>query len=247
HMTVAANIEFGLTARREKREIRAKKIAHMLDVMQISDKAAFYPHELSGGQKQRVALARACVLEPNLLLLDEPFSNLDTSLKDAMREFVLNLQRDLGIATILVTHDKEEAFMLSQRVAVMLDGQLQQYDTPQNIYAKPQSIEVSDFIGEANYIDGEINNGIFSCFAGNFDANNKPNSKATLMLRHDQLELTHNKGIPCKIIEKKFKGRTTTYKVITQTQHQFTLNASENFALDCDAFLNIQTGAGWVI
>ncbi|MCL2852700.1 MAG: ABC transporter ATP-binding protein [Defluviitaleaceae bacterium] len=216
HMTVTANIEFGLVARKENRALRAKKTAHMLDIMQISDKASCYPHELSGGQKQRVALARACVLEPSLLLLDEPFSNLDTNLKDAMREFVSDLQRDLGITTVLVTHDKEEAFMLSQRVAVILDGCLRQFDTPRQIYARPRSIQVADFIGEANYISGTVLSGTFSCFLGNFDASGRPDGSARLMLRYDHLIADPDGGVPCQILEKKFRGRTTTYRVVTK-------------------------------
>ncbi|MCL2616204.1 MAG: ABC transporter ATP-binding protein [Defluviitaleaceae bacterium] len=250
HMTVAANIEFGLVARKEDRQSRAKKVEHMLGVMQIKDKAAFYPHQLSGGQKQRVALARACVLEPRVLLLDEPFSNLDTNLKDVMREFVLKLQRDLGITTILVTHDKEEAFMLSQRVAVMLDGCLHQFDTPRQIYASPLSAQVADFIGDANYINGTVRNGELLCFFGNFSATNIPDGNANLMLRHDQLLLDHHKGVPCRVLEKKFRGRITTYKVITQAElcTELTLNSTDDsIQLGSQLFVKVSPGYGWVL
>jgi iron(III) transport system ATP-binding protein len=212
-MTVTANVEFGLMARKVGRAERAKKVAHMLKVMQIDEKAHSYPHELSGGQKQRVALARACVIEPSVLLLDEPFSNLDTSLRDVMREFVSNLQRDLGITTILVTHDKEEAFMLSQRVAVVLDGHVRQFDTPWEIYSHPRTIQVADFIGEANYIGGAVRDGSLSCFFGDFDAGEVPDGEARLMLRYDQLLIDKNSGTACQIIEKRYRGGVTTYRI----------------------------------
>ncbi|MCL2699423.1 MAG: ABC transporter ATP-binding protein [Defluviitaleaceae bacterium] len=251
HMTVTANIEFGLSARKESRALRAEKVTHMLNVMQISDKASCYPHELSGGQKQRVALARACVLEPKLLLLDEPFSNLDTGLKDVMREFVLKLQRELGITTILVTHDKEEAFMLSQRVAVLLDGRLQQFDTPQQIYSRPASKRTADFIGEANYISGTVIAGIFSCFLGNFNASGIPDGDASLMLRYDHIRFDRNDGIPCRILEKKFRGRITTYRVVTlhEPVTELTLNSPDDgIPLDnCPIFIKAVAGTGWVL
>jgi iron(III) transport system ATP-binding protein len=224
HMTVSQNIEFGLVARKEPRSVRAEKVLNMLEVMQISEKATSYPHELSGGQKQRVALARACVLEPNVLLLDEPFSNLDTSLKDVMREFVSSLHRKLGITTILVTHDKEEAFMLSQRVAVIIDGELRQFDTPKQIYYRPNSMQVSDFIGEANYIRGIVRDGVFSCFFGCFEAREHPDGEAYLMLRYDQIVFDRTGSVPYQILEKKFRGRTTTYSIVTKCDPITVLN-----------------------
>ncbi|MCL2168986.1 MAG: ABC transporter ATP-binding protein [Defluviitaleaceae bacterium] len=232
HMTVEANIEFGLVARKEKRTERMKKVAKMLEIMQIADKAKSLPHQLSGGQKQRVALARACVLQPNILLLDEPFSNLDTALKDSMRGFVQEMQRKLGITTILVTHDKEEAFMLSSRVAVLLDGHIQQFDTPKQIYASPKTKKIADFIGEANYIDGTVKNGIFTCIFGNFPTEK---SEGQLMLRYSQLSLNQDDGVPCKIIEKSFKGHTTTYTVELYSHGQIQLKVnSPNNTLSID-------------
>ena len=250
HMTVRQNIEFGLVAHKISRAERDRKIAHMLDVMQIGEKTASYPRELSGGQKQRVALARACVLEPGVLLLDEPFSNLDTSLRDVMREFVSRLQRELGITTVLVTHDKEEAFMLSQRVAVILDGSLQQYDAPLQIYSKPLTTKVADFIGEANYIAGDVRDGRFSCLFGGFEAGGVTGGEARLMLRYDQLILSNNKGTPCKVLEKTYKGHTTTYLIATEgaPATELRLNSSDSsFEPGQSAFVRLVYGAGWVL
>jgi len=194
HMTVTQNIAFGLVAQKKEKSEREQKISHMLDVMQISEKANSYPHELSGGQKQRVALARACVLEPNVLLLDEPFSNLDTGLRDVMREFVQELQRKLGITTVLVTHDKEEAFMLSQKVAVIFDGSVQQYDTPIEIYTRPKTKQVSDFIGEANYIDGAFDGKYFCCPFGKFETSSAQNGKIEVTdIQNSELSVIQNR------------------------------------------------------
>jgi len=256
HLTVKQNIDFGLAIKKMNRAERDKKIVTMLDVMQIGDKSGFYPRELSGGQKQRVALARACVLEPRVLLLDEPFSNLDPSLRDDMREFVSNLQRELGITTILVTHDKEEAFMLSGRVALIIDGCLQQYDTPENIYKKPLTMLVSDFIGEANYIGGVVNNGYLSCLFGSYHAADLANGEAKLMLRYDQLIISHSKGMPCRIIDKVYKGHTTTYRIAVETpetsvsKEPLTLkvNSSDSsFQLGQQALVRVADGAGHVL
>jgi len=229
HMTVKQNIDFGLAIRKMSKSERNKKIDEMLKVMQIEDKAGFYPNELSGGQKQRVALARACVLKPRLLLLDEPFSALDPSLRDDMRIFVSNLQKELGITTVLVTHDKEEAFMLSSRVAVIIDGSLQQYDTPENIYTKPATMKSSDFIGDANYIDGEVSDGRFACFLGDFDAESAANGSAKLMLRYDQFVLNRTKGLPCVVKEKKYKGHSTTYTI--EVENTTAINGSKPYVL----------------
>ena len=250
HMTVKQNIEFGLIAKKIGRHERDTKIKKMLAIMQIGDKASFYPRELSGGQKQRVALARACALEPGVLLLDEPFSNLDTSLRDSMREFVSSLQRELGITTVLVTHDKEEAFMLSKRVAVMLDGRIQQFDTPERIYTRPLSIQVADFFGEANYICGDIRERLFSCFLGEFDAGEVTGSDVRLMLRYDQIIIDRAGGAPCMVLEKKYKGHTTNYRVaiIDGPAVELRINSSDNsFELGGMAFIRAKKGSGYVL
>ena len=250
HMTVKQNIEFGLRARKIPRVERTEKIANMLELMQLSDKSAFCPGELSGGQKQRVALARACVLEPNVLLLDEPFSNLDTSLKDAIYEFVLMLQRKLGITTIFVTHDKEESFMLSQRVAVILDGRIQQFDTPKQIYSNPRTRQVADFIGEVNYFKGNVLDGVFGCHLGRFNAAARPDGAAILMLRYDDFILDSASGFSCTVLEKKYKGRTTTYRVNFNDKEeiQFSFNSPDNnFDLGQRVFVRIVTDTGCIL
>ena len=150
HMTVAANIAFGLKLRRLSRDAIDRKIRDVLALVGLPGSAGKSPHQLSGGEQQRVAVARALVLEPQILLLDEPFSNLDARLRVHMREEVKQLQRKIGITTVFVTHDQEEALTIADRIAVMNDGVLQQVDTPAALYGKPRTLFVADFIGTMN-------------------------------------------------------------------------------------------------
>ncbi len=166
HMTVAGNIAFGLKLRRIPRDAIDQKIRDVLALVGLPGSAQKYPHQLSGGEQQRVAVARALVLEPQILLLDEPFSNLDARLRIHMREEVKQLQRKIGITTVFVTHDQEEALTIADRIAVMKDGVLQQVDTPTALYARPQTLFVADFIGTMNLIPAEALPGGWGLAAG---------------------------------------------------------------------------------
>jgi ABC-type Fe3+/spermidine/putrescine transport system ATPase subunit len=152
HMTVAHNIAFGLKVRRLPGPEIVEKIRKTLALVGLPGAARKYPHQLSGGEQQRVAVARALVLEPQILLLDEPFSNLDARLRVHMREEVKQLQRKIGITTVFVTHDQEEALTIADRIAVMQEGILQQVDTPSVLYAHPRTLFVADFIGTMNLL-----------------------------------------------------------------------------------------------
>ncbi len=156
HMTVAGNIAFGLRLRHLPSAAIDAKVADVLALVGLPGAAQKYPHQLSGGEQQRVAVARALVLEPKILLLDEPFSNLDARLRVHMREEVKQLQRKIGITTVFVTHDQEEALTIADRIAVMKDGVLQQVDTPDALYARPQTLFVADFIGTMNLLQARV-------------------------------------------------------------------------------------------
>ena len=132
HMNVFENIEFGLKMKKISKKNRKEKVEELIDLVKLRGYENKYPSELSGGQQQRVAIARTLAINPKVLLLDEPFSNLDINLRNEMREFVLSLQKKLKITTILVTHDKEEALMMSDKIAVMLNGEIKQYDDQKN-------------------------------------------------------------------------------------------------------------------
>ncbi len=152
HMTVANNIAFGLRVRHQSRPEIDVRVRTALTLVGLPGAGAKYPHQLSGGEQQRVAVARALVLEPQILLLDEPFSNLDARLRVHMREEVKQLQRKIGITTVFVTHDQEEALTIADRIAVMKDGVLQQVETPAALYTHPRTLFVADFIGTMNIL-----------------------------------------------------------------------------------------------
>jgi ABC-type Fe3+/spermidine/putrescine transport system ATPase subunit len=156
HMTVAGNVAFGLQMRGvSKREVR-RQVGEALALVQLAGFEARYPHQLSGGQQQRVALARALVFRPAVLLLDEPLAALDKRLRMDMQVELKTLQRQVGITTIFVTHDQEEALTLSDRIAVMNAGRIEQLGTPEDIYERPATSFVLEFIGRANVFVGEL-------------------------------------------------------------------------------------------
>jgi len=156
HMTVYRNVAFGLEERRLPRDQIKGRVMAALDLVGLTDYADRRPSQLSGGQQQRVALARTVVIEPRVLLLDEPLSNLDANLRVQMRQEILDLQRKLNLTTVFVTHDQEEANTTSDRMAVLNDGYLQQIGSPISIYDQPDNIFVAGFMGIANILKGSI-------------------------------------------------------------------------------------------
>ena len=156
HMTVAENVAYGLRARGVRGPEVQARISRFLDVVQLGGFRERLPRQLSGGQQQRVALARALAVEPSILLLDEPFAALDRNLRLDMQIEVKRLQRTLGLTTILVTHDQDEAMSVADRIAVMNKGRVEQFDTPVAIYDRPQTLFVNGFIGTTNLMNGKV-------------------------------------------------------------------------------------------
>jgi iron(III) transport system ATP-binding protein len=156
HMTVFGNLAFPLKVRKLKRSAIRTRVLEVLELVEMRNYEKRYPHQLSGGQQQRVALARALVYSPSVLLLDEPFSNLDAKLRERARVWVKDLQRTLGLTTIFVTHDQDEALSMSDRVVVMNAGRVQQVGTPEDVYRAPANRFVAEFVGRVNLIDGVV-------------------------------------------------------------------------------------------
>lgn len=159
HMTVQENIAFGLKLRRMNNQEIERKVSDGLAMVGLEGYGARYPRQLSGGQQQRVALARALVLEPKILLLDEPFSSLDALLRVRLREELRRIQRKLHITALFVTHDQEEALSLADRIALMNAGHIEQLAPPSDLYANPRTLFAADFIGAMNLLEGELTNG----------------------------------------------------------------------------------------
>lgn len=156
HMTVEQNLAMPLSIRKVPRKEKGTLIHESLDKVGLTHLKSRYPHELSGGQQQRVALARALVYSPSVLLLDEPLSNLDAKLREQARAWLKRLQEDLGITTVYVTHDQDEALSLSDRIAVMFEGHMTQIGTPEEIYERPASAHVAGFVGSCNFFIGKL-------------------------------------------------------------------------------------------
>jgi putative spermidine/putrescine transport system ATP-binding protein len=159
NMTAARNVEFGLKIRRVAREKRAAKIAELLELVGLAEAGDRYPHQLSGGMQQRVALARALAIEPRVLLLDEPLSALDAKVRVQLREEIRRIQTQLGITTMYVTHDQEEALSISDRVAVLSQGRIEQVGTPSEIYGAPATPFVAEFVGTMNRLEATVLDG----------------------------------------------------------------------------------------
>ena len=159
NLTAAGNVEFGLKIRRQSKEARRKRVLDLLELVGLANAADRYPHQLSGGMQQRVALARALAIEPRVLLLDEPLSALDAKVRVQLREEIRRIQLELGITTLYVTHDQEEALAISDHVAVMSNGVIEQMGTPAEMYTEPATPFVAEFIGTMNRLDATVIDG----------------------------------------------------------------------------------------
>ncbi|WZL73703.1 ABC transporter ATP-binding protein [Clostridiaceae bacterium 35-E11] len=225
HLTVFENVAFGLKMKKvDKQEIN-KAVKEILEVVDLKDFENRYPNELSGGQRQRVALARALVIQPKLLLLDEPLSNLDAKLRLKMRVEIRKLQQRLGITTVFVTHDQEECFSISDKVAVMNGGIIEQYDTPEKIYAHPASEFVARFVGFENFIElKEIGKNVYESktgvkFASDFEKKNADN-KIIGTIRPDDIQLLDEGTNP----ESNFIKGTIEIRTYLGKEYQYTVN-----------------------
>jgi iron(III) transport system ATP-binding protein len=216
HMTVAANIGFGLA---DKGPARLERIAELMDSVALdSNMAKRWPHELSGGQQQRVALARALAQQPRLMLLDEPFSALDTGLRAAMRKMVARLLADAGVTTILVTHDQSEALSFADQLAVMRQGRLVQSGHPMDLYRYPKDEQTALFLGDAVVMPARIEGGNAHCDLGCIPVNaSQKNGPAQIMLRPEQLQIgsspADSDGCPGVVTDRDFGGNTCTLTV----------------------------------
>jgi sulfate/thiosulfate transport system ATP-binding protein len=159
HMNVAENVAFGLRVRKEEKESRDARVAELLDLVQMTNFARRYPDQLSGGQRQRVALARALAPRPQVLLLDEPFGALDAKVRQDLRRWLDELHRELGVTSLLVTHDQEEALELANQVVVMHEGRVEQAGSPAEVYEDPATAFVAGFVGAANVLHGRVIDG----------------------------------------------------------------------------------------
>jgi putative spermidine/putrescine transport system ATP-binding protein len=224
NMSAAQNVEFGLKVRRKGREDRGKRVAELLEIVGLGDAAGRYPHELSGGMQQRVALARALAIEPRVLLLDEPLSALDALVRVQLREEIRRVQTQLGITTLYVTHDQEEALSVSDRVAVMRNGRIEQIGVPAEIYGAPSTRFVAEFIGTMNRLESTVSTPGSVELGGvrlavDATASRVAGDAVLLLVRPEALELSPINGhvpegtLPGSITAQTFLGPVTRVKV----------------------------------
>ena len=219
HLTVKKNIIFGLNALSQQN--RNRRAAEMLDLVGLTKDAAKYPHELSGGQQQRVALARALAPNPNLLLMDEPFSNLDVALRERLCIDVRRILKRLGISALLVTHNQHEAFAMADIIGVMREGALEQWDTAYNLYHRPKSQYVADFVGEGALIKGRVTSEDevqtqLGTLKGRFSYPCRNGCPADVLIRPEDIIHDDSSPFKAKILRKKFRGANILYTLELQ-------------------------------
>jgi iron(III) transport system ATP-binding protein len=256
NMTVAQNVAFGLELRRLPNAEIKRRVGEMLEVVHMNHLADRYPAELSGGQQQRVALARAIVIRPSVLLLDEPLSNLDASLREEMRFEIRRLHDEFHVTTVYVTHDQAEAMVTSDRIAVMNGGRIEQIDNPRTLYDKPTTRFVAGFIGRTNFIEG-ISDGQHIAFDGfmlprsAFERDMPPAGKVTFSVRPHSMGLTEQAPPACggctavevTVLERAFLGEHWDYVVKPRDgalRLRVTISPTDDFSIGASAWLTFE-------
>ena len=214
HLRVRENIAFGLADNAARPE-RIRSVLQLVGLEGVQDRR---PHELSGGQQQRVALARALAPQPDLILLDEPFSNLDAALRGRVRQEVRRILRQAGISALFVTHDQEEALSLADEIAVMIDGRILQTDRPERLYRRPACHRVATFLGDTNFLPGTAAGGDAECELGRLELHEPAHGTVELMFRPEDVLLTLDEQGPAEIIERTYYGHDQLLKVRLDSQ-----------------------------
>ncbi len=239
HLTVAQNIAFALKGL--KGQARSRRVDEVLQLVGLEGRGERYPYQLSGGQQQRVALARALAASPLVVLLDEPFSNLDAALRKSMREEVRAIVRQANAAAIFVTHDQEEAMSLADEVAVMQSGKILQLGKPDDLYRYPNSRHIASFLGEANFLDGEAKGTIVETCLGTLTLSEAHQGRVTVMIRPETLTLTPDANGSAVVTDSRYFGQYRTIKLQHDTgvhleakvwaQHDFVPGVRANIAV----------------
>ncbi len=214
HLTVFENIALGLRSLEKAKRI--KRISNVLDTVHLADVKRSYPHELSGGQQQRVALARALARMPKLMLMDEPFSNLDINLREKISMEVRDILKEYGITALIVTHNQHEAFAIADEIGVMKDGKMQQWDTAYNIYHKPANQFVADFVGDGVLLRGvvlndrQVSSGL-GVLEGEVDSKFTKDNSVDILIRPEDVVHADESDLKAKVVNKAFRGESILY------------------------------------
>jgi iron(III) transport system ATP-binding protein len=209
HMSVAENVGFGVA-----RRVRRARVEAALELVGLGGYERRYPHELSGGQQQRVAVARALAPQPEIVLLDEPWSNIDPLRRQTMRDELAAILREAEVTTLFVTHDREEAFSLADRVALMVEGAIVQAGTPEEIYLTPSSRWSAEFAGPGNFLPGRVADGLVKTLVGSFPvANGVPAAEVDALIRPELLGLEPDPLGDAEVVGREFRGHDVLYRI----------------------------------
>ncbi|MCR9138580.1 MAG: ABC transporter ATP-binding protein [Alphaproteobacteria bacterium] len=255
YMTIAQNVGYGLKIRKVDRAIIDQRVSEILEMVRLPGIESRRPSELSGGQQQRVALARALVVEPRLLLLDEPLSNLDAHLRFELRDLIRDIQQKMGITTVFVTHDQEEAVVLADKVALILDGRLRQYADADVFYKRPADEATARFFGGQNFISGTSANGTFEAALGSLKLpSDAPEGTGILTFRPENVRIgaaaDGENTLQAKLTDKIFLGTQTRLKlavgddIITAIANP---NDVEGYLVDQEVPLSLPPATLWVL
>lgn len=262
HLDVAANVAFGLVEERRPKEEISRRTAEMLKLVQLAGRERARPRQLSGGQQQRVALARALVKHPQVLLLDEPLGALDLKLRMELQGQLKDIQRRTGITFIYVTHDQQEAFSMSDRVAVMSHGLLEQVGTPQDVYERPTTLFAATFVGEANRFPGTVSAADGGRYRVALDGGSEvaaqgpgglvPGQAVTMIVRpeHVKIEQEGGPGVPARVTDASFLGPVRRLRL--ESEHLGTLVVTQHgqaasVPLDARVVAAFTDGAPWLV
>lgn len=261
HLSVAQNIAFGL--RTLSRDERDNQVAKLIDVVGLAGMAASFPHELSGGQQQRVALARALAPQPDLLLLDEPFSNLDTELRQRLSLEVREIIKRSNTTALLVTHDQHEAFAIADEIGIMHRGEIEQWDSAYNLYHRPESRFIADFVGQGVFVPGEVLSGrqvrielgvldgVIPGACGESCASCGKGCNVDVLLRPDDIIHDDASKVQAEVLHKAFRGADILYTLklasgqtvlaLVPSHHNHSLGEKIGIRLDVDHVVTFQT------
>ncbi len=247
HLNVMGNVEFGLKMKGVEEKKRRNAALEYLDLVQLIGMENRYPHELSGGQKQRVAIARALVTEPKVVLLDEPFSSLDTNLRDEMCGFIKELQQKMHMTTIMVTHDRKEAMQLSDKILILHNGKSVQCGTPEEVYKRPVNLFVARFMGDLNLLEGYRKNNRFYSRIGLEFEDDGTDQNLTYAVRPESIAMCKEDNGSCvrgEIQKKIYLGEKVVYTVMVNSADLSVLTLNEmGYETGQSVFLNIPPGA----
>ncbi|MBA2375319.1 MAG: ABC transporter ATP-binding protein [Actinomycetota bacterium] len=227
HLTVERNIAFGLSG-----DKKGNRVSEIISLARLDGLGSRMPHELSGGQQQRVALARALAPEPSVILLDEPFSNLDAALRAEVRRDMKRILIDAGATSIFVTHDQDEALSLADEVAVMLDGRIVQSAPPEELYHSPATKEIASFVGDANFLSGVSENGSARCALGEIPVGTSPSGEVEVMVRPESLRLENDDHGEARILDREFYGHDQLVRLALDSKEEMIARLGSGHTFD---------------